>query len=191
VTPVAAHVESVPEMVKVFDDFCPEPEWNYEQALKAPYVEIAMGGTMFRGISVCDARWAYDIFSNLLEIKADRVFEYYRKYEKGMKQGTFIHSDKGISEWTAVLSLRDSNGGLAFWKHRDTGTVAAAEWFDWQMVTARDGFDEPAWEIVGLIPMVRNRCVVYPAAMFHSRYPQNWNKDEARMVQVFFFNRGL
>ena len=174
--------------VEVFDGFALRFSEVVREAESAHYVEIRMGATTYRGISPRRSEWAYDRFSDLMGKKIIGVYDYFRKYEKGMPQGTFIHSDLGISKWTAVLSLRNNNGAVAFWRHRASGSIAAGPWWRWEDAVSAQGFEESHWEMIGIVPLIENRCVVYPAALMHSRYPRDWQLDTPRAVQVFFFN---
>lgn len=146
-----------------------------ERASELDYGEFSFQGTVYRDISPSYTPSAYARLSGALGFPVIPVIEYFRRYEKGVKHSTFIHSDYGIAEYSAVCSLKNGNGQLRTWNPR--------------RLLALDGMDESHWALDESFDMVENRCVVFPSSVFHSRYPKEWEADEARLVQVFFFNR--
>ena len=111
-----------------------------------------------------------------------------------MKQNTFIHSDAGISQYSAIVGLGEQeyyNGHLAFWRHRRTGWTEPDDSDSAGMdLIAANGLDEKYWERTRLIELIPNRCVVYRAALFHSRYPKDWAADQPKRIQVLFVASG-
>jgi hypothetical protein len=174
----------------IVDNFCPRFEELQKEAAEAKYKTVNHGTIFYGGISLKPpAMWAYEKFQALLGRPVKPVIEYFRKYERGMEQNGFIHSDHGVSDWTAVLSLRNDNGALCLWRHLALGWIKPdPEQPDALIQAAQDGIFPERWHLIHQQPMNENLCVIYPAALFHSRWPQEWNEDHARMIQVFFFN---
>ena len=148
-------------MIITVDDFVPNFEEILEESKGNLFSDIPYGGGVFPSISPGVRPWAYLLFETHLGFPVVPVIDYLRKYYKGVPQPSYIHEDSAIAKYTAVLSMRDDNGGLAFWLH---DTV----------------FKE--------IEFKKNRCVIYDASIFHSRTPEHWDQDEPRFVHVFFFN---
>lgn len=179
-------------LMLVVDNFLPEKDFNEEVFLSdnLEYKSYDFGGVQWPSMRVGLSKTIYPFFEDRLGIKITPMMDYHRKYELNINQPSFIHSDESISEFTAVLSIKDDNGDLAFWKNRKTGAISSVgESFENINMYRHDGLKESAWQITNKIEMKANRCVIYKADLFHSRYPQIWNKSHARLVHVFFFNK--
>lgn len=175
-------------LVKVFDGFNPDFEYSVRNAKDSIYRDIPVNGQIFPSMSPRLSPWAYERFSELMGATAIPGFDYIRKYEAGRAQPTFIHADHSISQWTAVLSLQDNNGQVAFWKHIETGQEYASNDPRWIDRIREEGNDESKWELLRAVHLQANRCVVYPSNLFHSRLPKVWDDARPRLVHVFFFN---
>lgn len=175
------------DSVEIHDGFCSRIDEIVKESELAAYKDYSFVNGAYRGICVRAGRSALEKeFLGRFMVK----FEYFRRYEKGMAQDTFIHSDLNLSDYTAILSLKDDNGQLAFWKHKSTGWLFPEILEpDSLMELSFDGQNENAWECINMIEMKKNRCVIYPAKFFHSRYPKDWVCDTPRVVLVFFMNQ--
>lgn len=123
---------------------------------------------------------------------------------EGEMPKTHVHADSIEAAWAWVLYLNDrltSKGGTALFKHKTVGLdavptaeeCATAGWdHATTMATLEACWRDPAqWEFASFADMRPNRCVVYPAKMFHSRYPQKAfgaGPLDGRLVHVGFFN---
>ncbi len=177
--------------VKIIDDFCPDFGWLLQEAANATYTTIEHDGLSYRNIAITNATWAYPLFEVHLG-SAERKSDFFRLYVQHGEQSTFIHSDIGIADFVAILSLVPKgrhNGSLAFWRHKKLGW-SEPDPNDLKGVrqAERDGLIEDRWDMLEEIEMISNRCVIFPAPFYHSRYPQNWTKDQPRIVQIFFFD---
>lgn len=170
-------------MIEIVENFCPDFAAHKAVADAVNYTTINFGDNTYPGLSLGMTKWAYERISNFIGFQTVPCLDYFRKYERGMKQDTFIHSDRGIAKYTAVLSLRDDNGALAFWNHKN-GEDRPLFGVDYRT----EGLDESLWKMTHKIDLKENMCVIYSAEIFHSRYPKDWDKDHARHIQVFFFN---
>ena len=148
-------------MIYIFEDFAPNIQEILKEESVAQYADIPIGDVLFPSLSLRMSAWAYKRFSDLMKIKAVPIMDYFRKYYKNIPQPTFVHTDEGLSRWTAVLSLRNNNGSVAFWS---------------------------GGERFKTVNLELNTCVVYRSSIQHSRWPEYWDQDEPRLVQVFFFN---
>ncbi len=161
--------------IKVIDNFCPLYQGHIKKAYHPYYGDHEYEpGVTYPGISKeLEADWAYRKFG----IKFKPVLDFARMYTKGMKQPTFIHEDSSISEYSAILCLGNSldrdYGSVVFWEPKKLGA---------------NTYRETEWTAIKEVKLIPNRCVVFPAKMWHSRYPKDWKEDYPRFVQVFFFN---
>lgn len=158
------------EEIAVIDNFCPMYQELLKTSKKTTYQDVDYGnGAIFPKIGVSQSPWAYSIFQEIFHKEITPVVEFFRIYKKHDPQPTFIHSDEEISTFSAVLCLgEDLNkdyGGLAFWE--------------------RYRFE---WHLKEVIPLIPNRCIIFPSALPHSRWPEEWDKAYNRKIQVFFFN---
>lgn len=169
-------------MIKTIDNFHPDFAELVHFAKDATYSDVPYSGHIYPSLSVGISQWAYSLFEKHLNKKVVPIFDYIRKYEAGVKQPSYIHQDSEIAEYTAVLSLRDDNGRLAFWKNKLSGRdhFMKGDIIDYD--------NENHWDIDDFVDLPKNRCVIYNANLFHSRSPKYWMQSDPRLVQVFFFN---
>jgi len=180
-------IDSVVSEIEIHDNFCQRFEQIAQESKDAFYRDYKIVSATYRGICVRAGRSALEKeFLGRFLVK----FEYFRRYEKGMLQDTFIHSDMALSDYTAILSLKDDNGALCFWRHKETGMISTnPQDSDSIKKLFEDGMYEDRWEIYESVPMIKNRCVIYPANLFHSRYPKDWEGEDPRLVLVLFMNK--
>ncbi len=183
----------MPDAVRIIDDFLPEEVLaaQMRHAAAAPYGKTRYGALDYGGISRDEALDAVPVFAlHGLHIIPKRQF--FRIYEQGAAQNTFIHADTGLGDYAAVLALGEpgrDNGQLAFWRHRRTGRKAPDPGDEAGMKEIEaDGLEEAPWEQTGLVDMPPNRCVIFPASLFHSRYPRDWAEPWPRRIETFFFD---
>ncbi len=183
----------MPETIKIIDNFYPRHEFEAINRFSAtaPYEQIKFQGLDYHGICRDENFNSVRVFKKH-GIPIASVRQFFRIYAKGVKQNTFIHSDAGISQYGAVLGLGEKenyNGHLAFWQHRRTGWTEPDDSDSAGMdLIAANGLDEKYWERTRLIELIPNRCVIFGAALFHSRYPRDWAEDRPRKIQVFLFD---
>ena len=181
--------ESARALIRVVDDFCPHFQQLRQEAVLAESNPFRHEGILYPDMARSQASWAEPLFQLHLGPVA-RKSDYYRLYRRGSKQQTYIHSDIGIADLSAILSLGDPdhhNGSIVFWRHKKTGWIlpGGGKVGD---PACEDGLYENRWEAWQTVEMAANRCVVFPAVLYHSRYPNKWNKNYPRKVQVFFLN---
>lgn len=115
-----------------------------------------------------------------------------RQSPAGQAEPNFIHTDRDMGDWTAILYLtRDPvpEDGTTFWRHRPTGAIQStasegdallAEWTAW-----RDRSQWTPWTTIAARP---NRLVIFPAPYFHSRAIEGnvGTGADARLIQLVF-----
>jgi len=129
-----------------------------------------------------------------------------------------IHTDTGIgSQWACLaylsdppdpLNKLDSDGqvmpyGTAFWRHEKygrswllpyevDGKVTDFNKEEHNRLIVDDSKDESKWSIDNFVSVRKNRMLIYPTSIFHSRYPwKGWGKDQAdgRIIWMMFFDK--
>lgn len=180
--------------VRIIDGFLSEADFASlrKRAGDADYAPIRHGALEYAGLSrdeQVDPAALFDRFGMAVRPRK----QFFRKYDSGVIQHTFIHSDIGLGDWAAILSLPvdgQDNGQFALWRHKATGwTEPDPSDPDGVAQTEADGLTEDKWDCLDRIPLPPNRCIVLPAARFHSRYPRDWPHPWPRRIEVFFFDR--
>jgi hypothetical protein len=112
----------------------------------------------------------------------------------------FVHADHTCADLACVYYLnrpRHCQGGTAFWKHRRFGWISMPTQEQIEKVgysldeLKEDWMDPNAWDMVTLAGMQTNRLIIYPTAMFHSRWP--WQgfgtkPENSRLIFAGFFS---
>ncbi len=177
--------------INIIDDFCPNFGRLLQEAANATYATIEYDRLSYRNIAVTNAIWAYPLLEAHLG-PVERKSDFFRLYVQQGEQSTFIHSDIGIADFAAILSLDPKhrhNGSLAFWQHKKLGwSEPDSNDLKGMRQAEQDGLIEDRWDMLDEVEMISNRCVVFPAPLYHSRYPLDWTKDFPRTVQIFFFD---
>ncbi len=183
----------MPESVRIIDEFLPAEIFaaHKRDSANARYEKFRFRNLDYNGISKDESFDPAPLFARHgMHIRLERQF--FRIYEKDAVQNTFVHWDTGFATYGAVLSLAEDdrhNGHFAFWRHRETG---------WEEVdledkagvalTDADGLIEDRWEIIELIELPPNRCIIFPLGLFHSRYPKYWRESWPRRIKVYSFD---
>ena len=171
------------------DDFCADYTERVDASRAARYRDVSSGVHMTR-MALTDGAWAAERIGRILGVKLAIMVSYFRQYTRGLDEFTFVHSDEAVSDLSAVLSLArevEWNGEFRTWRHKATGLESPRDMESREML-ALAGLDELKWDVVEAIEMIPNRCVIYPARLFHSRWPRIWDHPWPRQVEVFFFN---
>lgn len=163
------------EDIHVLDNFCPNYIELLKEAANQVYEDVNYGGTTFPSVAKTNATWPLVRFSTLYQTPCHDIMQFMRKYEKDVAQPTFIHNDREIANHSGILCLGSN-------LNNDYGAVAF-----WEKVGSRN----PQWQESKIIPLIPNRCVIFPTTYWHSRYPRYWEHGHSRTVQVFFFDVGF
>lgn len=174
----------------VMDDVLPMPLEYRRRLLALPFHDVSVGPVTFHGIAdVDDTAMAEAVTSRWPELEPRMTFA--RLSPSGQVEPHFIHTDRDMGEWTAVLYLTDPpdpSDGTMFWADcktdicLSTGTLAdlPAEHLAWRELGR--------WKLWRAVEAKFNRLVLFPAGAFHSRAIEaNYGTGVgARLTQVMF-----
>lgn len=173
-------------MVAVYDDVLERPDAYRAWALQQSFGTIRTGDQRWHGIApVEDGTMAHLITARQPGARTHLTF--LRQSPEGQIEPTFIHSDEGMGQWTAILYLTPAppeGDGTTFWRDRETGDVCGA--------VGRDMEDRSRWEPWRHVSARFNRLLLFDAPLFHSRgLEENYGTGStARLIQVAFGNWG-
>jgi hypothetical protein len=183
----------------VVDHALPEPDLVRQRALAQTFGPREYEGHTYQGVATGVELPAADLIAEALRVPAGRVrptLQFWRLGLAGDDTTTFIHADTIASPYAVLLYLSEPkapHAGTAFWRHRRLDTDALAPDLppaEYERIN-REGHDESAWQMVGLIGQRYNRLAIYPSFLFHSRYPRSaWggSPETGRLVWVTFFD---
>lgn len=178
-------------MIQVLDDVLDDPMAYLEAVRALPIRSVTVGAATFHGISdVPDLRLPRLIQARYPQSQPGLTFV--RRSPEGQEEPNFIHTDRDMGDWTAILYLNPdppAADGTTFWRHRATGAQASTatgseetlqEWLSWR--------DRAQWEPWRTVSAKFNRLLLFHAPLFHSRaIPENYGEPEsARMIQLVF-----
>jgi len=176
----------------VFDDLLDDPA-DYERIVRAQeFKTIEIGPATFHGIAACPD----DALPRAIEAvfpHTHATLTFFRQSPAGQVEPNFIHTDRDMGDWTAILYLTSqppAGDGTAFWRRKSDGAQAStartdaeffAEWATWR--------ERDLWEPWHTIEAKQNRLLVFPAPAFHSRalfdgYGERGTS--ARLIQLVF-----
>lgn len=104
---------------------------------------------------------------------------FFRVTNEGMERA-YIHSDREAGNHTCVayLSEHDQPSGTAFYRHKPTGLTEMPSFAEMQESGIFDELkadmvsrDPAKWEQVDYVSGRYNRALIFPAPLFHSRFP--------------------
>lgn len=174
----------------------------------ANFKDVVFQNRSYYNVCPTSADWAYEEIEKRTQLRnIDPVIDFLRCYRDidAPKEQTYIHSDAGLCDWIGILYLlnrpRTSNG-TALWQHKFTlrkSFPVEKDFHEMELETKErqsvydyynvDGMHEGRWKLHRWIPFRENRLAIFPAKMFHSKYPRVVVGE--RLIQVFFFNAKL
>ena len=179
-------------MIQVFDGVLADPLAYRQAALAHEFTSVETGpGVVFHGISTSVPAtvpdWLVARFPSL-----QPTLSFFRKSPKGQDEPNFIHTDRDMGDWTAILYLNPEppkGDGTTFYQRTmtaarsstsDTEDLLIVEWLDWRQ---RD-----LWQPWHRVDAAFNRLVVFTSSLFHARsIPENYGEgDNARLIQLVF-----
>jgi hypothetical protein len=190
-------------MLRVFDDFLPNPELVRQSALRAGFGTWSphqgdIGASFYSGVSF------WGDHASLFKALHQRIGQiipssmFFRITNPSMEHA-LIHSDREYGDYTAIVYMSPThpNSGTAFYKHRETGMVnmppldelMASPLFSklrQQMLDAR----EDDWDAYEFVEGTFNRCLIFDAPKIHCRIPKvgyGTDENDSRMVWVCHF----
>lgn len=177
-------------MIHVIDDAVPDPEGYRAAALLCHFEDVPVGETVvFHGMAGIGANPLSDMLAS--DFGLTTTYAAFRLSPEGQEEPSFIHTDRDMGEWTAILYLNPEppeGDGTIFWRRKDTGAIASTaapeelldEWLDWR--------HDALWEPWTVVAAKFNRLLLFPAPYFHSRaIRENWGTGiDARLIQLCF-----
>ncbi len=104
---------------------------------------------------------------------------FFRVTNVGMERA-YIHSDRESGNHTCIAYLSDhaEESGTAFFRHKATGLTAMPSFAEMREAGVMDELredmvsrDPDKWEQLDFVRGLRNRALIFPAPLFHSRLP--------------------
>ena len=123
---------------------------------------------------------------------------FFRSTNVGMERA-YIHSDRESGNHTCIayLSEHDETSGTAFFRHRRTGLHAMPSFAEMAESGILDELkddmvsrDPDKWEQTDFVRGAYNRALIFPAPLFHSRFPLEGigdNAESGRLVWASHF----
>ena len=114
-------------------------------------------------------------------------------------EAAYIHSDRMSGNHTCVAYLTDHDAiyGTAFWRHKRTGLTEMPTFEQMRDMGLLDELkrdmvsrDPAKWDQLDFVHGRKNRALIFPAPLFHSRVPVDGfgtDVQSARMVWVSHF----
>lgn len=178
-------------MIRVYDDFLPDPQGVRSTALRADYIDwTGYDGEVYKRICITEVPGLRQRIEEAMGPVA-MLGMGYRLNFGGEMPNAAIHSDMGWGTHAAVVYLSEGEGGTAFWRHEETGAnrIEPGDMALFEQVKD-DWNDESRWRMARLVEMKFNRALIYESALFHSRYPFaafGSGPDDGRLIAVAFF----
>lgn len=176
----------------VIDDAIPHPHDYRRYALAQRYRSVPVGPATFHGIAECDDA-ALPFLLSIRFPDAQPGLTFFRQSPAGQVEPNFIHTDRDMGDWTAILYLSDTppeGDGTTFWESRATGARASTAQTDEDFRSEWTRWREPAlWRPWHTVAARFNRLIVFPAPLFHSRaIAENYGTagHDARLIQLVF-----
>lgn len=185
--PATAHAAGV----RVIDDAVPDPVALRSHALAQAFQTLSDGAATFHGMAVVTDSPVAALVAQILP-GARTTLALFRQSPRDQPEPHFIHCDRSMGDWTAVLYLTPdppAADGTTFWEDRETG-ARADDAPDLQTYAAQGArwFDQARWRPWSRVPARFNRLLVFPAPLFHSRaIAENYGAGaSARLIHVCF-----
>jgi hypothetical protein len=187
---VSDGTEVVPD-IHVYDDVLPDPEGYRALALAHAFRTFTIGNVEWRGFAECEPPGLTDWLQGLRpDLKA--TLSLLRQSPKGQAEPHYIHTDRSMGDWTAILYLTPSpkaGDGTDFWRHRWSGVTESRAQSATEMAQEASAWsDQDQWSLRQHVASRFNRVVLFPAEYFHSRalYENYGDGDTARLTQIVF-----
>lgn len=177
--------------IQVYDAVLPDPFAYRRRALAVEAQTYFVGEVAWHGLSECKDP---EFLEWLASIRPDLTpsLSLIRRSPLGQVEPHFIHTDRDMGDWTAILYLTetpDSADGTDFWRHRWSGATESCASSPTDRVTEGLAWrDLSQWGCRLHVPAAFNRAILFPASCFHSRaiYDNYGTGDESRLTQIVF-----
>lgn len=188
----------------VVDDFCENPERVKQSAFAAGFDtwrpnKGEVGSSVYDGMGF----WGdHALMTRALMRATGGVVvpnaTFFRVTNVGMERA-YIHSDRESGNHTCVayLTEHEQESGTAFFRHKRTGLTAMPSFAEMQEAGLMDELradmvsrDPGKWEQIDYVRGAYNRALIFPAPLFHSRFPLEGigsSFEEGRLVWACHF----
>lgn len=187
----------------VLDDFCPDVDRVAASAHAAGFDtwrpnKGQVGSSVYEGMGYVGD---HVLMLRSLALAVGPVLPnsmFFRVTNVGMEQA-YIHSDRESGNHTCIayLSEHEETSGTAFYRHKPTGLLSMPSFAEMtasgQFEALRDDMvsrDPDKWEQVDFVRGRKNRALIFPAPMFHSRFPLDGignNTEDGRLIWATHF----
>jgi len=190
----------------VIDHFCPEIDRVKASAFAAGFDtwrpnKGEVGSSIYEGMGF----WGDHalLIASLMRAVGGVVVPnamFFRVTNVGMERA-YIHSDRESGNHTCVVYLtdHDEESGTAFFKHKRTGMIAMPSFIQMHQDGILDELkndmvsrDQEKWVQTDYVRGEKNRALIFPAPLFHSRFPLEGigtDAESGRLVWVCHFHK--
>lgn len=183
-------VETPDPNILVFDEVLNDAEAYRTMALSLPYQSYTLGLATFHGIALAPPVAADVVHAAF----PDRVptLTFFRQSPAGQQEPNFIHSDRSMGEWTALLYLTPDTpegDGTSFWEHAASGErYDASPTIESYATNGLRWLETDQWTTWHRVSAKFNRMVIFPGSYYHSRslFENFGSGPTARLVNVTF-----
>ncbi|HNS71627.1 MAG TPA: DUF6445 family protein, partial [bacterium] len=192
--------------LKVVENFLPNFYAEREHCLGLEFGEQKYQHETYKNISSDWGRYPIHLLEDVMGFPCQNVLSFYRFTTEDSDSRIDVHSDLSTgADYASVLYMSTPEqdlknfSGTALFRHIPTGlrsinhtSVMKSLGYTDDIISsiANDEHDESKWKMEGFVSMKSNRLVVYPASIFHSKYPgKSFGKDKetGRLIWVNFF----
>lgn len=189
-------------MIYFADNFLNSEYYRLESARlqKTPFSPVEVGDKVFHVQFPSDAfqKNVAQQIENREGGKIKDILSFFRVSDEERDTDWRIHSDLNINgqkpERAIVLFMSPDDGGeltgTALWEHTEYGHSLPEDTTDeeYDRVLLGDANDIEMWKLNSVIGHRENRCISYPSAYFHSKYPRISQATGGRMIFVMFYS---
>ena len=189
--PTMVLAEETDPRICVYDSVLADPVTYQRAALASQPQTYVVGNVSWHGLSECVntefVEWLANIRPDLTP-----TLSLIRQSPLNQVEPNFIHTDRDMGDWTAILYLTESpeaEDGTDFWRHRWSGATDSSSLSSVDSVhEAMAWKDATQWSHRLHVSAAFNRAVIFPASCFHSRAIfENYGFGEtSRLTQVVF-----
>ena len=174
----------------IFDQALDDPEAYRTMALQLPYDSYTLGAATFHGIALTPDATVPNLITTLRP-DLRPTLSFIRRSPLGQAEPNFIHSDRSMGQWTALLYLTPdppADDGTVFWAHASGERVDTSDTIDAYTTNGLRWLETDRWSPWFRVQAVFNRLLIFNGAYYHSRaIPANYGEgDTARLVSVTF-----
>ncbi len=165
----------------IFDGVIPNPDKYVENILSKDFENFNDQVNTFKGIQLIEDEFVSSFLKYNLN-DAEVVYNFARKSPENQEEPNFIHSDKNMCDYVAILYLNKEFP-------KEAGTTLYENVHSSSMIDREE--DNKLFEKSISVYMKYNRMIVFPSDLYHSRnLKENFGSgDKSRLVQVIFLKR--